>query len=169
MVTTGFYDRAGDRDSRFAFQYGQIEIRCRLPAGKGLWPALWLLPAAGKPRPEIDIMELLGDSPNLLRLHVHYDETAQTPGEAGQTVKTRDLTKAWHVFGLRWEANAVIWYLDGLEVWRYKDARRIPMEPMYLLMNLAVGGNYPGAPDKSTKFPAEFAIDYVRIWQRTMP
>ena len=166
MVTTGVDYAEIPREPRFAFRYGQIDIRAKLPAGKGLWPALWLLPANRESRPEIDIMEMLGDSPNLLRMHVHYNDSHGQRKSIGEDFTAADLTEDWHVFGLRWESKAIVWYLDGMEVWRFTDFKNIPREPMYLLMNLAVGGTWPGKPDRTTKFPAEFQIDYVRVWQR---
>ena len=166
MVTTGVDYSELPRKSRFEFHFGHVEIRAKLPSGKGLWPALWMLPASRESRPEIDIMEVLGHTPKLLRLHVHTEKADGGRKSVGEDVKTVDLSKGWHVYGLTWEADAIIWYLDGKEVWRQDNPEGIPNEPMYLLMNLAVGGNWPGRPDRSTKFPADFLIDYVRVWQR---
>ncbi len=166
MVTTGRDYRELPRPPRFSFQYGLVEIRARLPGGKGIWPALWLLPSTRKSRPEIDIMEVLGDAPKQLEMHFHYTDATGKGRSTGQAAQTTDLTKDWHVYGLRWEPDAIVWYLDGVEKWRYSAAANIPREDMYLLMNLAVGGNWPGAPDEKTRFPAEFLIDYVRVWQR---
>jgi beta-glucanase (GH16 family) len=168
MVTTG-RDYAETRPLRFEFQYGLIEVRARIPAGRGLWPALWLLPSDRRSRPEIDIMEVLGHTPNLLRMHFHYDDETGAKRSLGKTVKTVNLSKGWHVYGLRWERDAIVWYLDGVEKWRHADAATIPREPMYLLLNLAVGGDWPGPPDARTKFPAHYLIDYVRVWQRAGP
>lgn len=165
MVTTGRdYDEL-PRPSRFHFRYGHVEVRAKLPAGKGLWSAIWLLPETRESRPEIDIMEVLGDSLTTLRLHYHY-KRGETKESAGEDVKTPDLSKDWHIYGLTWDADRIAWFIDGKEVWRYTDAATISSEDMYLLINLAVGGEWPGAPSKKTKFPAEFLIDYVRIWQR---
>lgn len=165
MVTTGRdYDEL-PRPSRFRFRYGHVEVRAKLPAGKGLWSAIWLLPETRESRPEIDIMEVLGDSLKTSRLHYHFKRNGE-PVSAGADAKTPDLSKDWHVYGLTWDADAIVWYIDGKEVWRYTDTATISNEDMYLLINLAVGGEWPGAPSKKTKFPAEYLIDYVRIWQR---
>ena len=166
MVTTGRDYSELPRPPRFSFQYGLVEIRAKLPGGKGIWPALWLLPSSRKSKPEIDIMEVLGDAPKRLEMHYHYIDVTGKELSTGQAAKTADLTKDWHVYGLRWAPDAIVWYLDGVEKWRYSNAANISREDMYLLMNLAVGGNWPGAPDKKTRFPAEFLIDYVRVWQR---
>ena len=166
IVTTGRYFADSPEQTRFSFQYGLVEIRAKIPSGKGLWPALWLLPASLKSRPEIDIMEVLGDSTGTLRMHFHFDDKKTAhQREIGCEASTIDLSEDWHVYGLRWEPEVMIWYLDGVEMWRYTDAANIPAEPMYLLMNLAVGGIWPGKPDGKTKFPAEFLVDYVRIWK----
>ena len=70
----------------------------------------------------------------------------------------------YHVFGIDWTPNALIWRVDGVEVWRVLDY--VPQVPMYLLLNLAVGGDWPGSPDNSTVFPARYSVDYCRVWER---
>jgi beta-glucanase (GH16 family) len=166
IVTTSHYPKDLPSQNRFTFRYGHVEINAKIPSGKGLWPALWLLPENLKSRPEIDIVEVLGDTPNKLRMHFHYnDKKNGRYHKLGFEAATIDLSKDWHVYGLRWEPNVIIWYLDGVEMWRYTDAINIPSEPMYLLMNLAVGGTWPGKPNSNTKFPSIFSIDYVRVWK----
>lgn len=166
IVTTGrYYAERGQRD-RFGFTYGYVEVRARIPSGRGLWPAIWLLPSTQRPLPEIDIMEVLGHRPNVLEMHFHYNDQNGQKRVANRRVTVANLSQNFHVYGLEWSPNAIIWYLDGVERWRFTDASAIPREPMYLLINLAVGGNWPGAPDANTRFPAQFLIDYVRIWQR---
>ncbi|MCR9137471.1 MAG: glycoside hydrolase family 16 protein [Alphaproteobacteria bacterium] len=167
MVTTGRDYSELPRPSRVRFLYGHFEIRAKVPSGQGLWPALWLLPDDRESRPEIDILEVLGDTPDKLRMHLHVIDPAGEERSDGDTVTVQDLSKNWHVYGLRWEPGAIIWYLDGVEKWRFDDALVVPSEPMYLLMNLAVGGDWPGPPDSSTRFPADFLIDSVRVWRRT--
>ncbi|WP_374329898.1 family 16 glycosylhydrolase [Aestuariivirga sp.] len=166
MVTTG-RDYSETRAARAQFTYGHIEIKAKIPRGKGLWPALWLLPSTLKSLPEIDIMEVLGDTPQQLHLHFHYLDAGGKAQQPGETVTTVDLSAGWHVYGLTWDPDVIRWYLDGKEVWSFTDKRYIPSAPMYLLMNLAVGGDWPGAPNALTKFPSRFSVDYVRVWQRT--
>lgn len=165
MVTTGRDYEELPRSSRFRFRYGHVEVRAKVPAGKGLWSAIWLLPETRESRPEIDIMEVLGDSLTSLRMHYHYKRGDERES-AGQDAKTPDLSQDWHIYGLTWDADNIVWSIDGREVWRYTDAATISAEDMYLLINLAVGGEWPGAPSEETKFPAEYLVDYVRIWQR---
>lgn len=166
MVTSGRYYNERGRADRFSFTYGFVEVRARAPAGQGLWSALWLLPSDHNSKPEIDVMEVLGHQPEVLELHYHYENSAGERRSVGHEVKTSDLSRDWHVYAVEWNPEEIVWYLDGRPVWRYTDARRISHEPMYLLMNLAVGGDWPGAPDETTEFPALFLIDYVRVWQR---
>ena len=87
----------------------------------------------------------------------------------GHRSKTVDLSSDWHIYGLLWRSDALIWYLDGIEQWRFTKVEHVPRQPMYILLTLAVGGNWPGPPNKATRFPAEFAVDYVRVWQRADP
>jgi beta-glucanase (GH16 family) len=169
MVTTGRDYKELPRAPRLELLYGQIDVRAKVPSGQGLWPALWLLPSDRKSIPEIDIMEVLGNATKQLELHFHFRDRQDQVQIEGKSVTTADLADDWHVYGLRWEPKAVVWYLDGVEQWRYTDAANIPDRSMYLLMNLAVGGSWPGPPDGKTKFPAQFLVDYVRIWQRAQP
>jgi beta-glucanase (GH16 family) len=164
MVTTGKSDD-DQADPRFAFRYGRVEARMRMPEGKGLWPALWLLPATDESRPEIDVMEVLGDSPSTLRAHFLYDDDGE-PVTRGRTWRGASSAATWHRYGLRWTPDELVWLVDGKEKWRYRDAEHVPHEPMYLLIDLAVGGDWPGSPAPSTDFPAALEVDYVRIWQR---
>jgi beta-glucanase (GH16 family) len=87
----------------------------------------------------------------------------------GNDRKVADLSAGWHDFAVDWSPEAIIWYLDGREMWRVDDPDIIPSEPMYLIINLAVGGDWPGPPDEETVFPARFEIDHARIWQRVEP
>ncbi len=164
MISTGPTGKRS-RPARFAFQYGFVEIRARVPSGKGLWPAFWLLPANRQDKPEIDVMEIMGDQPNTIRMTLHYPNGSQDE-EFTQKWTGPDFSAGFHTFGLSWEPDAIVWYVDGVERWRYTDAARIPAQPMYPVLNLAVGGDWPGAPDESTRFPSDFEIDYLRVWNR---
>jgi hypothetical protein len=140
----------------FRQTYGYFEMRAELPAGKGLWPAFWLLPADLSWPPEIDVMESIGD-PTKAYMTTHSKLGDGVKGEAG-------IARGFHVFAVSWDAKEVIWYIDG------KQAAREPTpgdlhKPMYLLANLAVGGGWPGAPDDSTVFPARLRIDYIRAYR----
>lgn len=162
MVSTG--PRASRAEiSSFAFTYGFVEARVRMPAGAGLWPAIWMLSADKQSVPEIDIMEWYGSQPTRVTMNVH--QRVDGVKRQNRVVQyTTDMSGGWYVFGMRWTSSAVVFYMDGDEVGRVDDPTLVPSSPMYLLMNLAVGGGQAGTPDPAA-FPATFAVDYVRVWQ----
>jgi beta-glucanase (GH16 family) len=98
-------------------------------------------------------------------MHLHYRNAEGQKRSIGENATASDLSEEWHVFGLDWQQRTLIWYLDGVEKWRLTDGA-VPDEEMYLLINLAVGGDWPGPPDSSTVFPSDFLVDYVRVWRR---
>ncbi len=146
----------------FKFTYGVVKIRARIPAGKGLWPALWLLDYAGGAA-EIDIMEALGHQPNVVYMTLHYP-LANDNRSIGTYYNGPKFSANFHIYTVDWRRDSITWYIDGIK--RYALRERIPTKPMYLIMNLAVGGYWPGYPDNNTSFPAYFQIDYVRIYKR---
>jgi beta-glucanase (GH16 family) len=148
---------------RFYFQYGYVEIRAKVPKGQGLWPALWLLAQDQKSANEIDIMEVIGKETAVVHTTLHYG--VHDGGEKkweGSTVSGPDFSQDFHTFGVDWQWNKITWYIDGRSVYQVTD--HIPREPMFLIANLAVGGNWPGSPDQTTHFPANFYIDYIRVY-----
>lgn len=165
MVTTGRSADDQAEQPRFGFRYGRVEARMRMPEGKGLWPALWLLPLTHESRPEIDVMEVLGDTPSTLRAHFRYVDDGDRV-TVGHTWEGADSSAEWHTYGLRWTPEELVWLVDGEEQWRFDEEEHVPDEPMYLLVNLAVGGEWPGEPAPSTDFPAALEVDHVRVWQR---
>lgn len=165
MVTSGRGTSDTSQSVRFAFRYGYVEMRARMPAGKGLWSAFWLLPASHESKPEIDVVEVLGHEPDRLHAHVHFLDEGRR-ASAGSSWVGHDASTSWHVYALEWRPDALTWYVDGVQVWRFTDSRHVPSEPMYVLANLAVGGDWPGRPDASTSFPSALEIDYLRVWQR---
>jgi beta-glucanase (GH16 family) len=160
MVTTG--PTPDDDKAKVAITYGTVETRFKAPAGRGLWPAIWLLPASKESRPEIDLLEMIGQNPRELILHFHpEDRDADSPSKRIR-VADPDLAGDWHTVGLIWTPGKLVYTLDGKPVWTV-TGDQVPSEPMYLVMNLAVGGAYPGPPDAATRFPSTFEIDYVRM------
>lgn len=147
----------------FTQEYGRFEIRCKVPSGKGLWPAFWLLPTDTSWPPEIDVFEALGDQTSTVTMNVHYlvDGVHQ---QNGNTYSGPDFAAGFHVFAVEWGPKEIIWFIDGVE--RHRASASTPRGPMYLLANLAVGGNWPGSPDANTPFPSTFEIDYIRAYQR---
>ncbi|MEU4209622.1 glycoside hydrolase family 16 protein [Streptomyces sp. NPDC026206] len=161
---------------RFARAYGRFEARIKIPRGKGLWPAFWMLgansdkvtwPANG----EIDVMEALGRQPGIVHGAIHG------PGFVAQGIEThtalprgRSLSDGFHTYRVDWMPGRVTWYLDG-KPYGTADAGQLKRgqkwvfdHPHYLLLNLAVGGDWPGPPDASTPFPARMLVDYVRVY-----
>ncbi|MEE9321253.1 MAG: family 16 glycosylhydrolase [Granulosicoccus sp.] len=151
---------------KFKMRYGYVEMRAKMPKGKGLWPAFWLLHQNenGK-RPEIDVVELLGQRPNVaLHTYHYYDNwklrstpTFETPGP--------NYADGFHTFAVKWEPGKITWLVDGRESKVHSNGN-VAGEDMYLLLNLAVGGWWPGNPDGSTQFPARFSIDYIRAYSK---
>jgi beta-glucanase (GH16 family) len=171
--------RINTRD-RFAFRYGRIEARIRLPGGQGIWPAFWLLPqddvygtwaASG----EIDIMEAINlgaSGGNTVHGTLHYggEWPNNVSSGSGYEVAT-DATTDFHVYALEWDAMEMRWYVDDVLYAMQNNwsttAAPFPApfdERFYILLNVAVGGNFPGAPDAGTAFPVTMEFDYVRVF-----
>lgn len=150
----------------FSQEYGYFEIRARVPAGQGLWPACWLLPLDSSRQREIDIFEILGHEPNIVHMNVHYtgedDEQTAIPGE----FTGPDYSSAYHTFAIDWNAERIVWYVDGVERHRVSESEAVPSGEFYLIANLAVGGHWPGHPDETTPFPAYLDIDFIRAYRR---
>lgn len=161
--------------------YGRFEFRARMPRGKGLWAAIWMLPtdeayggwaASG----EIDIMEYLGDDTTRVYGTIHYGGQWPANEHRGSSYVDNDTAfhRDYHTFALEWEEGKLRWYVDGelyqdlgTGMW-YSSAADFPApfnRRFHLLLNLAVGGNWPGDPDGSTYFPQRFQIDYVRVYE----
>jgi beta-glucanase (GH16 family) len=162
----------------FAQKYGRFEARIQLPVGRGLWPAFWLLgadadtttwPGCG----EIDIMEYRGQDPTQVTGTVHgpgysgrYGITASQSLPAGTT-----FDKDFHLFAVEWTPDWVAWELDGV-TWNVLVPAALPAgspwvfdHPFFIILNLAVGGNYVAAPDPSI-FPQSMVVDWVRVYER---
>jgi beta-glucanase (GH16 family) len=148
----------------FSQEYGRFEIRCKFPAGRGLWPAFWLLPANAFGPPEIDILEALGHEANAVYMNVHWTDNGKHRQAIGKYVGP-DFTQDFHTFAVEWDKDKLVWFVDGKP--RHRVVGHSPRGPMYLLANLAVGGFWPGVPDASTTFPATFLIDYIRVFRST--
>jgi beta-glucanase (GH16 family) len=170
----------------FSKKYGRFEFRAKLPQGQGYWPALWLLPnypvfprgqygnwaASG----EIDVMENRGSDPTTVQGTIFYG--GEWPGQAMSTqtytLPSSGQTTEFHTYVLEWSTNSMRWYVDGqlfetqTSWWSSGAAYPAPFDqPFYIIMNLAVGGNYPGNPNVNTVFPGEVQVDYVRVYDYT--
>jgi len=149
----------------FSFTYGYVEMRARLPRGAGLWPALWLLPVHGGWPPEIDVMEEIGSRTDRYYGSVHSLRDG-TRSETVIPIDTVDLARNYNTFGMKWDTQSIDWFLNGLKVATAPTPSDLS-SPMYLLLNLAIGGNWAGPPDENTSFPAHFDIDYIKVYSFT--
>lgn len=150
----------------FSQQYGRFEARMLVPAGQGYWPAFWLLPASNQWPPEIDIMETIGSRPSTVYLTHHWG-TASNVMSNGTTFTGPDFTAGYHRFAVEWSPTRVDWLVDG--VVRFSTTGNFPQEPMYIILNLAVGGTLPGNPNATTVFPKSLLVDWVRVYWRDTP
>ena len=142
-----------------------VEARVRTPTGPGLWPAIWLHASSGKWPPEIDILEVRGHEPAIWLLSAHWAEKG-----AHQSIGFRPKNDAYasdfHTVTMQWDSTQIVWFIDGVRQGLVTEPERIPNEPMYLIVNFAIGGGgWSGKPDATTQFPSTFDIDYVRVWR----
>lgn len=152
-------------ESKFEFTYGKIEIRAKLPKGRGIFPAFWLVNSDEDWLPEIDIMENIGQAPNELYYVVHWkDEAGKQKRDYTKITEDIDFSEDFHLYGLIWEPGRIIWTLDGRNV--FETDKFSPDSPLFLYINTAIGGNWPGPPDPQDDFPKELLIDYVRVYQQ---
>jgi beta-glucanase (GH16 family) len=165
MVSSGPKRYERSEPALFSFQYGWAEIKAKIPAGVGFWPAFWMLPVNRESTPEIDVMELLGNDPTELITYYHYDAANGKEIRFGEKRQGPDYSQDWHTFAIDWQPDHLVWYVDGVEVQRFTEAENIPHIPMYIVLNFAVGGDWPGTPAEDTLFPSMFEIDYVRVFR----
>lgn len=157
--------------------YGRFEARLRVPAGQGIWPAFWMLghdidtvgwPACG----EIDVMEHIGREPRVVHGTVHGPGYSGAAGIGGADTLPRPLADDFHVFGVEWEPDEIRWYVDGRQYRRLTredlpaGARWAFDHPHFLLLNVAVGGAWPGDPDATSTYPQRMMVDWVRVYRR---
>ena len=168
-------------EGKVEYKYGRIDVRAKLPKGQGIWPAIWLLgddmstvgwPACG----ELDMMELLGHEPYKIHGSINYGPQGNSWAYTKTTsyslpASEGDFSDKYHVFSVLWEENSIKYYVDdnlyatynpsniaGGQAWRYNH-------PFFFILNIAVGGDWPGNPDQTTVFPQQMLIDYIRIFQ----
>ena len=163
-------------NGKFDFAYGKVEMRAKLPSGKGIWPAFWMLGSDigtnGWPKcGETDIMEFVGSTPTKIYGTIHGPEYNGAGGIGGWHDNQAGFTNDFHTYSVEWEPNVIRWYFDGrLFEQRTTDdlfgGTWVFNHNNFILLNLAVGGAWPGSPDASTSFPQKYMIDYVRVYQR---
>ena len=167
----------------FSQAYGRFETRTKIPAGQGMWPAFWMLgnniTTAGWPTcGEIDIMENIGKEPGTVHGSLHG------PGGPGTTSGTSDATSIFtlpagqafaddfHLFAVEWEPGVVRFYVDSNLYATFSESQWpagstwVFDHPFFIILNVAVGGNWPGSPDSTTVFPQPMLVDYVRVYTK---
>lgn len=155
------------------FTYGKVVIRARLPEGQGIWPALWMLggnistvswPQCG----EMDIMELLGQTPNKVYGTVHWNDNGHKSSGGSMSLSSGTFSNGFHTFIFIWTPNHFKWIVDSQQYFAL-DRSGIPNFPWdlpeFFIFNVAVGGNWPGYPDNTTVFPQHMIVDYIRVYQ----
>ncbi|MDP3738795.1 MAG: glycoside hydrolase family 16 protein [Hyphomonadaceae bacterium] len=162
--------------------YGRFEARIRIPKGAGVWPAFWLLPQdnfyGGWPlNGEIDIVEWIGPKPRVVYNTVH----GPGPGGSGHASTTKEYTAAadvgddFHTYGLEWTPTGMKYFFDGAQIneittWPQPTGAAFPApfdRPFYIVLNLGIGGDWPGPPDANTVFPSTMLVDWVRVYQKS--
>ena len=159
--------------------FGRFEARIRLPEGQGIWPAFWMLPTdevyGGWPRSgEIDIMEMVGHEPSTVHGTIHFGDPWPNNSFTGNSYRLSQgkFSDDFHLFAVEWGVGVIDWYVDGTKFSTKTrndlQGKKWPFDQQFhLLLNLAVGGNWPGNPDASTEFPQIMEVDYVRVYQLT--
>ncbi|MBV42028.1 MAG: glycoside hydrolase [Crocinitomicaceae bacterium] len=159
------------------FQYGRIDVRAMLPKGQGVWPAIWMLganyPDVGWPAcGEIDIMELLGHLPGTVHGTAHWgaDWPSWTHQGATSSIYPEHFDEEFHLFSIEWEQDQINFLRDDQVYFTITPSmmqgQPYPFNnPFFFILNVAVGGNWPGNPDESSEFPVFMAVDYVRVYQ----
>jgi beta-glucanase (GH16 family) len=163
---------------KFSQKYGKFEARIKIPTGQGIWPAFWLLgdnissvswPQCG----EIDIMENVGNIPATVYGTLHGPQGGGAFSTGGAyTLAGGNFTDDFHVFAVEWEPNVARFYVDGT-LYKTLTSTDLPAgstwtfdHPFFIILNVAVGGNWPGNPDSTTVFPQTMQVDYVRVYAR---
>ena len=159
------------------WRYGRMEARIQIPRGQGLWPAFWMLgddiATAGWPGcGEIDIMENIGKEPGRVHGTVHGPGYSGAQGVSSTyELSAGAFADSFHVYAIEWEPDAIRWYVDDT---LYKSiapkdlpGRWVYDHPFFIILNVAVGGYWPGAPDSTTVFPQTMRVDYVRVYGKT--
>lgn len=165
---------------KFSQKYGRFEARIKIPRGQGIWPAFWMLgddigkigwPKCG----EIDIMENIGKEPSLVHGTIHGPGYSgdKGPGSPFALPDNARFADDFHIYAIEWEPKAIRFYVDD-RLYATRTPAELPAgakwvydHPFFLLLNVAVGGSWPGNPDATTQFPQTMLVDYVRVYKRS--
>jgi beta-glucanase (GH16 family) len=179
-ITRSYTSARLKTQTRFTQAYGRFEARIKIPKGQGIWPAFWMLgnditqngwPKCG----EIDIMENIGREPGTIHGSLHGPSSVANTSDSTSTVSLpagQNYSDDFHIYGIEWEPGAVRFYVDSEN---YANIRQSQWpaggqwvfdHPFFIIVNLAVGGVWPGIPDTSTQFPQQMLVDYVRVYSK---
>lgn len=162
---------------KFSQKYGKFEARIKLPRGQGIWPAFWMLgdninkagwPGCG----EIDILESIGPIAKAAHGTLHGPGYSGSNGKTAQYDSPVSLADGFHVYSVEWKPEGIEWFVDGKSYHRVGPKDVAPNgwpfdQPFFIIMNLAVGGGWPGNPDSTTQFPQRMIVDYVRVYRES--
>ena len=164
---------------KFEIKYGRFEARIKVPRGRGVWPAFWLLGSnidgVGWPRcGEIDVMEHIGREPSNIYGTIHGPGYSGANGISGSYIfpNNQKVADEFHVYTVEWTKNEIRWFVDGMHFKTVtpkdlsRDAQWVFDQPFFIILNFAVGGQWPGRPDDTTAFPQAMLVDYVRVYSR---
>ena len=162
---------------KWSWTYGRIEARIKVPKGQGIWPAFWMMgtnvASAGWPNcGEIDIMENIGREPGTVHGTIHGPGYSGAGGIGGPFVLSggASFSDDFHLFAIQWETNRIRWFVDNEPYFSVTPAslpagaQWVFNAPQFLLLNVAVGGGWPGNPDRTIRFPQRMLVDYVRVY-----
>jgi beta-glucanase (GH16 family) len=167
-------------EGRFFRTYGRFEARIKIPSGQGTWPAFWMVGSninqAGWPDcGEIDVMEAIGKEPSTLYGSMHGPGYVGTLISTPYVLNSGALSDDFHVYAIEWSKKGIAWYIDNVR-YAWKTPSDLPAgatwafdHPFFMILNLAIGGDWPGPPDASTVFPATMLVDYVRVYKSVVP
>jgi hypothetical protein len=164
---SGLLSSVDPQGNGFSQKYGYFEMRARFPKGLGVWPAFWLMGTQGIKdksitNPEIDVVEYYGVMPNALMMTLHLWGPADKHSAQGESYVVPGMTDDYHTYGVLVEESHMVWYFDGVELWRQKTPEEAKV-PLYLMVNLAMGGGWP--IDKAVS-PSYMYVDYVKAYSR---
>jgi beta-glucanase (GH16 family) len=163
---------------KFEFTYGRVEARIKIPSGQGIWPALWMLgndiDTVGWPNNgEIDICEHIGREPATIHGTVHGPNYSAAKGIGGAySLAKGRFADSYHLFAAEWNTHRIVFFMDGINYFTVTRAiveqrgKWVYDHPFYLLLNVAVGGTWPGNPSGSSPYPQQMLVDYIRVYQQ---
>jgi beta-glucanase (GH16 family) len=179
-VTRNYTSARLKTQNLFSQAYGRFEARIKIPAGQGMWPAFWMLGkdigAVGWPKcGEIDIMENIGKEPGIVHGSLHGPSTSGRTSDASAPFSLpagQNFAADFHLYAVEWEPGTVRFYVDS-NLYATFTQSQWPAggtwafdHPFFIILNVAVGGDWPGAPDNSTIFPQQMLVDYVRVYSK---